>query len=236
MEITGFKPECFFFILGAGASFDSGLPTYRGPEGIYNEDIDPAEILSAAAPLEGIWDFLAPLYQKITESSPGPTYQKMKKLAKMYPDSFILTQNIDGHALTVGLPVVEIHGSWKTMSCIKCKMEVSTDLNKRTCDCGGAFRPDIVLYNEKLPPNKVNELYKLLNRRPSWVVIVGTTLQFPYLRTYIEKAKQRGSRVLHINPDEAYSAKVMPRELWHKAPSEEGLQKILDLVVDSWQA
>lgn len=221
--------ESIFFILGAGASFDSGLPTYRGPEGLYNDDIDPADILSVDSPLDTVWDFLVPLYEKIGQSQPGPTYELIKELGKKYPDSFILTQNIDGHALHTGLPVVEIHGNWKYMHCTTCETEVGVALGTRDCSCGGRYKPNIVLYGQGLPKKEVTSLNKLINtNHPTKVVVVGTTLQFPYLRNYIAKAKAKGAQVVHINPDESYGKKVMYNELWLKVTSKEGLTTLLE--------
>ena len=140
--------ESIFFILGAGASFDSGLPTYRGPSGLYDGKEKPEDILSLYSPLDKVWDFLAPLYEKISESKPGLTYDLIKELGKKYPGSFILTQNIDGHALSTEIPVVEIHGTWKTMVCMKCQERIITNLQTRKCQCGNIYRPDIVLYDQ----------------------------------------------------------------------------------------
>lgn len=220
--------DSIFFILGAGASFDSGLPTYQGPEGIYNEVKDPENLLSIESPLNTVWDFLTPLFEKISESKPGPTYELIKEIGKKYPKSFILTQNIDGHALHTELPVIEIHGNWKQMWCTTCNTKVDIDFKNRDCPCGGKYKPDIVLYGQSLPEEKVHEVYKLIKQHPKRVIVIGTTLQFPYLRQFITKAKMKGAKVLHINPDEDYAKNVMFNELWFQTSSKEGLTTLLE--------
>ena len=143
-----------FFILGAGASFDSGLPTYRGPDGLYNDENLKErfeDILSTYTPVEKIWGFIKPLYENIANSRPGPTYDKIKELGHEYKGSFIVTQNIDGHDLSTELPVVEIYGSYKTMTCRKCNKNTVVDFDNLICDCGGKYRPDIVLHGQSLP-------------------------------------------------------------------------------------
>lgn len=217
-----------FFILGAGASFDSGLPTYRGPEGIYANTLDPENVLSCYSPLEKVWEFLAPLYQKIGQSYPGPTYELIKELGEKYPGSFILTQNIDGHASSTGLPVIEMHGSWKTMTCHRCELTFTANPYDPGCKCGAFCRPDIVLYDEDLPQKKIQQVYDFINNRPKMVVVIGTTLQFPYLRKFITKSKERGAEIIHINPDDNYESNVRRRETWYDTTSQEGLKKLLE--------
>ena len=222
--------QTLFFILGAGASFDSGLPTYRGPSGLYNDDKlteHPEDILSSNSPLNKVWNFIQPLYENIAKSSPGPTYELIKQLGKQCPNSFILTQNIDGHALSTELPVVEIHGSYKTMTCNKCRQQVTVNFDKLTCECSGLYRPDIVLYGERLPTKALDTVYGLIGRLPKTVIVIGTTLQFPYLRLLINKAKMRGAEVIHINPDDSYAANINKHEIWHKMTAEEGLNLVL---------
>ena len=222
------KPDCVFLILGAGASKDSGLQTYRGKGGYYEgKEYNVETILSTSNPLENIWTFLKPLYEEISKHSPGKTYDLIKKLGKVYPKSFILTQNIDGYALSTGLPVVELHGTAKTMTCFGCNKSKPSNPDDYLCECGKGYRPDVVLFGEKLSQPKVQEIYSLIKRRPNYVLIIGTSLQFAYLRTFVTKAKQRGAIIIHINPDESYTDNVRKREMWYDVPASEGLEKFL---------
>lgn len=230
--------SCIFFILGAGASVDSGLGTYRGPEGIYtNSNVDYERILSHSSSLKDMWEFLEPLYTNIKNNLPGPTYQKIKEMGALVPDSFILTQNIDGYALSIGLPVIEIHGSARTMTCLNklgCGVTVAANCKNYKCTCGSLCRPDIVLFDEKLSQIKVHEVYRLIKRCPTHVIVIGTSLQFPYLREFITKAKQRGAKVIHINPDvSAYADKLKKGEIWYNESIAKGLDRIIGAVVNN---
>ena len=217
-----------FFILGAGASADSGLPTYRGINGLYSNVTTPENILnpqvlcSEDGP-EKIWNFLRPIYEEIPHQTPGPTYQKLKELITKFPDSFLLTQNIDGYAKSLEIPVVEIHGNWSKMYCLKCRNLYSTNLENPKCECASWCRPDVVLFGENLPVKELTLIFTLIKTCPEYVIIVGTTLQFPYLRILINKAKNRGSKIIHINPDEKYSENVTRNEQWIKSSAVEGL-------------
>ena len=219
---------CIFFILGAGASKDSGLQTYRGKDGYYEgKDVNPEYILNTSNSLEKVWDFLKPLYEQISKNVPGETYQLIKKLGKMYPASFILTQNVDGYADSTELPLVEIHGTAKTMTCFGCRKTKSANATDYLCECGKRYRPDIVLFGENLHRDQVQKVHNLLKRKPQYVLVIGTSLQFPYLRTFITKAKQRGALVFHINPDDNYHYNVRKRETWYDLSAAEGLIKFM---------
>lgn len=222
-----------FFILGAGASSDSGLPTYRGEDGLYDDDSTP-EILLTPRNLythpESVWRFLNPLYSMIQQHTPGPTYQKIAEIIQEHPHSFLLTQNIDGYATNLNLPVIEMHGSHKTMTCVGCGSSIPTDFDKFRCDCGGWYRPDVVLFEESLPKKSVQEVYYLLKkRRPKYVLVIGTSMQFPYLRVFIDKAKKRGAKVIHINPDPNYHGHD-GKELFIQKNGVEGLEEFINLI------
>ena len=220
-----------FFILGAGASKDSGLSTYRGPEGLY-QDLDFMEILNVknTCTEEGrreIWDFLLPLYNQIQAHEPGPTYDLISDLVEKEPESFILTQNIDHYVSSIrGIPIVEIHGNNENMKCIKCKSTYKFNSTVVCPLCNLTCRPDITLFGEKLDRKRTFDTYKQCKKRFKYIIIVGTTLQFPYLRTFINKAKQRGAKVIHINPDDEYGENVRRGERWIQANAKEGLREM----------
>jgi NAD-dependent SIR2 family protein deacetylase len=88
----------YLFILGAGASVDSGLKTFRGCNGIYGDNV-----------YEYPPNNIEQIFQDIVEASKsielGPTYQ----LLKTFKNSFIITQNIDRLALRLEIPTIELH-------------------------------------------------------------------------------------------------------------------------------
>lgn len=216
------------FILGAGASVDSGLLSYRGPSGYYKEDAEST--LSPYTPLDAVWEYLTPLYQQISTANPGPTYDLIAKIGKIYPGSAILTQNIDGLAHSTGLPVIEMHGTHKTMTCVLCKKNIPTNLADIRCidsHCTGLCRPDIILFGESLDKRKVQDVYLQLKTKFDKVFIIGTSMRFPYLRDFITKAKRRGSHVIHVNPDPLYEVNVKGKETWYDCDAPYALQRFL---------
>lgn len=231
-----------FFILGAGASRDSGLPTYRGAGGIYNNIEDVSTKLNVCNvyredKLLELWSFLHPLYEQIKVNKPGRTYELIAKLAALHPYSAILTQNIDGYCHSVGVPFIEIHGTYKTMTCMKCYTRLPSDSGNPYCDfcCDSEFaydcskeicRPDIILFGEDLNKKDVRRAY-LQVKHNKYIVVIGTTLEFPYLRTFISKGKMKGAKVIHINPDPEYGSKIRNGEIWIQKTAADGLEDLL---------
>jgi NAD-dependent deacetylase len=215
------------FILGSGASVDSGLRTYRGKNGLYKSMSDE-EVYSNLSidmfkkdPMR-VWNFLSPLIKNIKENKPGKTYDLISSIVKEYPESIVLTQNVDGYC-KVGCMVVELHGNYSKMKC--CGREYDVNEDNPLCFCGGVCKPGIVLYGEDVVVN--GEIIKMLKNRYKAIIVIGTTLLFPYLRKLINKCKQRGTPLIHINPDEEYDENIKGNEVWLQMSSSEGLEKLI---------
>lgn len=136
-----------FIIAGAGASQDSGIQTYRGENGYYEnlnssdtsksaeQDLDFMNLYKAP---HVIWNRLLPLYEQIVNHEPGPTYKKLAEIISQSKECMLVTQNIDGYSLHLHdmidkeittLDVIELHGTYKTMSCISCMKTIDVTKN-----------------------------------------------------------------------------------------------------------
>lgn len=140
------------FILGSGAS---GLYTYRGPNGIYNDNkFDPEIYFKRPYTIEKVWQFFSPLLESTFNATIGPTYELINEVVRKYPKSVIINQNIDGLAVKSidSIPVIELHGNNRNMKCLntKCGKINEININKPYCICGSICRPDIVIYGENL--------------------------------------------------------------------------------------
>ena len=139
-----------------------------------------------------------------------------------------MTQNIDGFTNMFKVPVIEVHGTHQTMICMKCGLVCGTNLDQIICKCGGYFRPNVVLFGEKLASDKVFYIYQLLKRHPMYTVIIGISLQFPYLRDFINQTKMKGSKIIHINPDDTYVSNIGYHEQWVHKNAADGIQELID--------
>lgn len=188
--------DCLF-ILGAGTSVDSGLFTYRTEDKVFTP-------ISCYDSYECMWDHFSFLHKCILNSFEGPTYKLLKEIVAD-TNSAVLTQNVDGYANKLQCEVIELHGNMRNMYCMRCKKFKEIDPNNLICECGGKMRPDVILLDEPLSNEVILEATHICKRNYKYVVIIGTTLQFPYLRKLISLAKGRGAKVIHINPDPNYN-------------------------------
>jgi NAD-dependent deacetylase len=213
--------EPILFITGAGASVDSGLGTYRGEGGLYESEGNPADDLSIDTWRENpekTWKTLNPLIKSIKSNKPGPTYEIIKKIAKE-KRVHIWTQNVDGYSFYTGAAVWEMHGNVRLMKCEICNFELPLNEDKPFCSkCNCLCKPNIVFYGED-----IRERQYLLSDRFKTVIVIGTSLQFPYLLNLITDYSYN-ARVIHINPDPDY-VKPSSHE-WLCMTSENGLKEI----------
>jgi NAD-dependent deacetylase len=225
-----------FFILGAGASVDSGLFTYRDKDnGLYINS--PQEILSIDSfEPEKVWKFLKPQYERFSQAKAGPTYDMIDKICQKCPQSFVMTQNIDRLIQTVSIDknqILEIHGKYDSAICTHCRSiskSPPTQFNCENCN-KGQIRPDIVLFGEEISKEKTRQMFTYIARNHvDYVVVIGTSMQFPYLDRIIKKIKHRGAKIIHINPDPDYSVNVKRHENWMKKPAFEGLTTFYNLI------
>ena len=216
------KQRPILFILGAGASVDSGMKVYRSvtDESAYYEfdenDIAKNHLHVSALHdnerMEKMWQHLKQLYQDCDKAVAGPTYQTIQEMVRDSP-CLLLTQNVDGlvHSVTGdNVSIIELHGTHSSVSCINCGMQFKRESNVYHCSaCNGWLRPNIVLFGEPLADNIGTDIFMwIAEHHPTTCYVVGTSMRFSYLRSIIDKAKSKGAHVIHVNPDPDY--------YWHR--------------------
>ncbi|MCL1949441.1 MAG: NAD-dependent protein deacylase [Turicibacter sp.] len=192
------------FMTGAGVSTASGIPDYRSMECIYTKTglKNPEYLLSRRAmkdDTDDFYKFIRQLYR--ADATPNIIHQKMAKLSKDR-DVTVITQNLDGLHKIGGLHVVEFHGTLLTCHCEKCYRPVPQEAfleSWRHEGCGGIVRPDVVLYDEMIPPKAFDEAEQALQAADT-VVIVGTTFQVHPFASLIYAAAV-GAKILVINKE-----------------------------------
>ncbi len=151
-------------LTGAGVSTESGIPDFRSPEtGLWNL-VDPMEFASVGAlrqrPAE-FWRGFAAVFGPSLAARPNAAHLALARLEAAGYVRSVVTQNIDGlHQKGGSVRVLEVHGSLRTASCLECSRvvpltEALAQLEARgvpLCSCGGALRPDVVLFGDPMPP------------------------------------------------------------------------------------
>lgn len=203
------------FITGAGISADSGLPTYRGVGGLYNdeetEDGLPIETALSGAMFsirpDITWKYLAQIALNCHGAQPNPAHLAIARLERDIPETFVFTQNVDGlHRKAGSTNLIEIHGNLQTLICTQCDFtEMVDDLSGRDLPprcpkCGGVLRPDVVLFGEELPDAAMARFIDTLEQGLDMVFTIGTSAVFPYISEPIVWAAQAGIPTVEINP------------------------------------
>jgi NAD-dependent deacetylase len=194
---------------GAGVSAESGLPTYRGAGGLWSRP-EFQELAALQALLRSparVWQLLQALRELLAEARPNPAHFALAELQEiLWPDAevVIVTQNVDGlHQMAGSRQVVELHGNAHRFSCMVCGRRHPapplglTELPPR-CACGGIIRPDVVFFDESLPPSVWQEALALAERAAVFVV-VGTSLEVEPAASLPFVALERGALVVEVN-------------------------------------
>ncbi len=216
-RVAGLLKKCnsILFITGAGLSADSGLPTYRGIGGLYEENLteDGYRIEDA---LSGdmlrrrpdiTWKYLAQIEANCRGAGPNAAHKAIARLEEEFASVLVFTQNIDGlHQAAGSRNVIEIHGDLHRLSCMGCtqreqiKNLEGRSLPPRCPRCGAYMRPEVVLFGECLPREAMERFYDELEQGFDLVFSVGTTSVFPYIAEPVVWAARTGIPTVEINP------------------------------------
>ncbi len=204
------------FITGAGISAESGLPTYRGIGGLYNnggatEDDIPIEVALSGEMMrvrpEITWKYLLQIERSCRGAGHNLAHRLIAEIERLKPSVWVLTQNIDGfHAAAGSKNLIEIHGRVGELLCTECDYKVDADrfapLNAvpHCPRCSAVVRPDVVLFGEMLPERAVRDLQREIMRGFDMVFSIGTTSVFPYISEPIHLARRWGAKSVEINP------------------------------------
>lgn len=203
------------FITGAGISAESGLPTYRGVGGLYNdmtidEGLAIEEILSGETFMRDpalTWKYLLEIERACRGAQPNAAHRMIAALDRTH-EVCVITQNVDGFHVEAGSrDVIEIHGRLRELRCTSCGARAARpdfdglELPPRCADCRGVLRPDVVLFGEMLPVRAVARYELALRQGFDAVFAVGTTAGFPYVYDPVASSARAGIPTIEINPD-----------------------------------
>lgn len=203
-------------ITGAGLSADSGLPTYRGTNGLYRADrtadhgLPIEEALSRPMLFdrpEITWRHLKDLEQARRGAKPNRGHQVLAEMDGYLDAVWVLTQNLDGlHHAAGSRNILDVHGDLHELHCTQC------DFHERVADysgletppycprCGGVLRPQVVLFGEPLCAEKLRRLDKEMRTGFDLVLSIGTSSLFDYISAPVRSAHAAGKMTVEINP------------------------------------
>jgi NAD-dependent deacetylase len=206
-------------VTGAGISAESGIPTFRGPDG-YWRNLDPTKLATEAAFRENpalVWEWYRERRGLIRRCEPNAAHVAVVQLASHAREFLLLTQNVDdlharaewqGRRLTRD-QMVQIHGDIFVTQCLRCdycRRESTDDVTgvPYCPKCDSPLRPGVIWFGENLDPREVRRVENFLAGGPCDVVlVVGTTATFDYIIDWALTAKGPNGSLIEINPAES---------------------------------
>jgi NAD-dependent deacetylase len=204
-------------LTGAGVSTDSGIPDFRGPQGVWTRDPAAEKLFTydnyLADPEVRRSSWLARLESPAWEAEPNAAHQALVKMEHCGVPVRILTQNIDGlHQKAGSNPrkVIELHGTMFSVECMGCAA-VSTmrqaldrveagDPDPRCLRCNGILKAGTVMFGEMLDPDMLEQAARAaMACEEFWAV--GTSLRVDPAATLCGVAVECGARLTIINAE-----------------------------------
>jgi len=219
------------FVTGAGISQESGIPTFRGTDGLWRK-YDPMQLATIDAFYDDpklVWEWYEDRRKNILNAQPNPGHFAIAGLEK-YKEVIVLTQNIDGlHQRAGSTNVLELHGSIIRIKCTKCDFndEIQSSfehLPPKCSKCGNILRPDVVWFGEPLPQDIWQKAINHANSCDA-MIIAGTSLVVSPANTLPLYAKKNGAILIEVNPDETIMSVDMDYSL--RTTSAKGLPQLL---------
>ena len=195
------------FVTGAGISQESGIPTFRGKDGLWRK-YDAMQLATIDAFYNNpqlVWEWYNERRNNIFSAKPNPGHKAIAELEK-HAEVIVLTQNIDGlHQRAGSSKVLELHGSIIKIKCTVCDFneDIMTEIEEipPICKCGGILRPDVVWFGEPLPQDVWQEAM-IHSNQCDIMVIAGTSLVVSPANTLPIYAKQNNAFLIEVNPEE----------------------------------
>ena len=218
MEIPTFSTTCIekmksaksvAVLTGAGISAESGVPTFRGEQGLWKK-YRPEELANFNAFINNpqlVWEWYNYRKKLIRDVTPNPGHHALAKLETFFQEFTLITQNVDNlHRVAGSKNIYELHGNIMHNRCVDCSRpfedhELDFGLKNNEvpkCSCGGLIRPGVVWYGEPLPERELRLAFDASTRCDVFLSIGTSAVVLPAASLAVE-AKRTGAFVVEIN-------------------------------------
>ncbi len=204
-------------LVGAGLSAESGVPTFRGPDGLWTKHGEPdlRDYERFAEDPKTWWEQrisrqakYSELVQALEQASPNPGHLALRDLEEAGYLQHIITQNIDNlHQEAGSRAITEIHGNRTRLRCIACNRRWNMDefpideLPPHCPDCGGIVKGDTVMFGEPIPRDALNQCIDQ-TRMCDCMLLVGTSAVVYPAAGFPVDVKTSGGKLIEVNPNE----------------------------------
>lgn len=203
------KAESVCVLTGAGVSAESGVPTFRGDDGLWKK-FRPEELANFASFMKNpdlVWEWYHYRRKLIHEVLPNAGHVALAAMQDIVPDFTLVTQNVDNlHSRAGSRNVVELHGNIMRNYCIECGLfameseQHTSDRVPRCEHCGGLLRPDVVWFGELLPQGAFQKAVEAAQRCDLFLLVGTSGIVYP-AASIPGIAREIGAFVVEINPE-----------------------------------
>ena len=198
-------------LTGAGISVESGIPAFRGSQGLWDR-YDPMEYAHIEAFLADpgkVWRMLADWGGWWIRPDPDPAHLALAQLEDWGYLKAVITQNIDAlHQRAGNREVIEFHGNGQRLRCLQCgkvfsKEAISLSVLPPRCPCQGILKPEVVFFGEPIPGPASQRAFELV-RTCEVMLVIGTSALVAPASHLPLTAKQNGAVLIEINPERTH--------------------------------
>jgi NAD-dependent deacetylase len=202
---------------GAGISTESGIPDFRGPQGIWTRmrPIELSEFLQDPAARREYWRRKIESYPRMRDAEPNAGHKALARLFEAGLLKTMITQNIDGLHQKAGIPegrVIELHGSNAYIACLQCRKHYAWEevlpffeehpVPSNDCplcdDCGGWLKPATISFGQAMPAEETRRAFSEAGKA-DLLVTVGTSLQVYPAAGIPGETRRHGGKVAIVN-------------------------------------
>ena len=218
------KAKYLVVITGAGVSNESGIPTFRGTDGLW-KNYRAEELATPWAferDPETVWKWYDWRRGIIGKAEPNPGHIAIKQLEDRFENFLLITQNVDGlHGRTGVKKMVEVHGNvWR----VRCMREGTTSMLMDVplasipprCQCGALLRPDVVWFGESLPAEALERSFRALEMCDA-LIVAGTSGAVYPVASFPQTVKNNGGFVIEINTEATPISSIADVALYGKS-------------------
>lgn len=183
-----FEAKYLVVFTGAGISTESGLPDFRGPDGIWTRQA------------KGLPSKLRPF----SSVEPNAGHRAIVELQNLGKLKFLISQNVDNLHLRSGIRpdlLAELHGNITKLRCQQCQTQVDQSLGLNNCSCGGRLVSGVVNFGDPLPQKELNHSF-WHSARCDLFIVVGSSLVVSPANEMPRVALRSGAHLVIINQGE----------------------------------
>lgn len=226
-------------ITGAGVSAASGVPTFRGRDGLWKnfrpESLATAEAFERDPKL--VWEWYDWRRRVLSTKQPNRAHEVLAAWSKRYRDFRLITQNVDGLHERAGTEnVIRFHGSiWEVLCWNNCRSSPGRwwddtipfpEIPPKCPHCGGLIRPGVVWFGEGIDPGVMRRSLEALDC-DVFLTIGTSSLVYP-AASLVHEAKRRGAFTVEMNIESTPASGLLDLAL--EGPAEEILDRLERLI------